>query len=122
MHISFDGADSRKAGSAARELSLALAASGANPSAMSVTRASDEAMDLGSIFGIDLDMALQALEYAAKIGVLAKCIYDIAKKNRVNITIKTSKGEISIPEATADIDDIERRLKELEPAPASTKP
>jgi len=100
MDVSFSGVSSADASLLAQELELSLIRAGAPRQAISLRQSSSENMSgLGTILGVDVDLALHAIGAMGYLACFAHCIFEIASKHRVEIVINTEDGTIKIPAA-----------------------
>jgi hypothetical protein len=116
MELSFSDVSSAEASQLVQELELSLLNAGAPAQAISFKRRSAENMDLGTILGINVDLALQALGATGYLACFANCIFELAAKHRVAIIIDTTSGTIKIPASEINVKTIEKAIAAKEKA------
>ncbi|GGF74854.1 hypothetical protein GCM10007301_38420 [Azorhizobium oxalatiphilum] len=114
MEISFEGVSAAEAGLLARELSRDLKMLGLPAKGVQIRRESSESMDLGTLLGIDLNMALEILSATGGVAAFAQSILNLVKKNGVTVNI-TGLGDRSatVAPSTPSLEQLEELLRRL---------
>jgi len=113
MELIFPGVNSRVAGELAAELRRELVKAGAPPQSVTIKPSSPEHMNLGTVLGIDVSLALQVLEATGYIACFGHCMLEIMRKHEVSIRLMTKTGPIDIAARNAGVDTIEKILADL---------
>lgn len=79
MEISFRDVEAVEARALAEELRLALNQAGLPIEAVTIEQASGEAVNLGSVLGVDIELPLHALGAVGYIACFEKCMFELTR-------------------------------------------
>jgi hypothetical protein len=120
MELSFACENSAEATVLAQELEGALRDQGISPDDVALKPASSENMDIGTVLWV-MEKAAQTIEVAGTVHTIAKCVYAIANKYGVGITVTKAEGKVEVPAAMVAMSVIEQVLSDSSKPRAALK-
>jgi hypothetical protein len=120
MELSFACENSAEATVLAQELEGALRDQGISPDDVALKPASSENMDIGTVLWV-MEKAAQTIEVAGTVHTIAKCVYAIANKYGVGVTVTKAEGKVEVPAAMVAMSVIEQVLSDSSKPRAALK-